>query len=114
MYNSDSDDPYEKRYGRIAKAALKCEGKVYTGWRHAYIRDDLVEKGFTMEQINAAFDSWNEGFVTESGRFLTRKQSLAYGMQIGQIDNSKLISPGLLTSEDLWDMNGDPLEESDD
>ena len=100
----------EAKYGKIAKAALKCEGVVYTGWRHAYVRDDLVVKGFTKEQINDAFDPWNEGFVTESGRFMTRKQSLAYGIMIGQVVNSELISPDLLTSEDLWDMNGDPYE----
>ena len=101
----------ENKYGKITEAALKCEGVVYTGWRHAYVRDDLIELGFTMKQIQTAFNPWNEGFVTESGRFLTRKQSLAYGIIIGQVVNSELISPDLLTSEDLWDMNGEPYED---
>lgn len=98
------------KYGRIAKAACKTpDGKIHTGWRHAYIRDDIRELGYSIEDCRRSLhDPWSCGFVTEDGTFLTRKQALSYGRYIGQID--KLIG-GILTSEDLWDNEGNPIEE---
>ncbi len=91
--------------GDICSAAIKYKDLVIIGWRHANIRNEIVEKfGATKEEMQAIMsDPWKVGFITENGRFLTRSQALLYGRQIGQIDT---IIGSELTSEDLWDSNG--------
>ena len=91
--------------GKIVKAAIIFEGKTYTGWRHSDIRDDIrnLVNPSRIDLANALHDEWKTGFVTENGRFLTRRQALTYGMSIGQINE---ITGSVLTSEDLWDNQG--------
>lgn len=93
--------------GKIVKAAIIFEGKTHTGWRHSEIRNDIIlkENPARLDIASAMHDPWKTGFVTENGRFLTRKQALTYGMSIGQITN---IIGSELTSEDLWDNKGNP------
>jgi len=91
--------------GKIVKAAIRVGEKIYTGWRHADIRNDIVDTtDISREEIASIMhDEWKVGFVTENGRFLTRKQALIYGRVHGQIDT---IEGSVLTSEDLWDNDG--------
>lgn len=98
--------------GRICKAAIVFKDKTYTGWRHAEIRNVIMETGAAREEIMMTMhDKWACGFVTENGRFLTRNQALVYGRNHGQIGE---IIGCELTSEDLWDENGitrEPIKE---
>lgn len=93
------------KHGKIVKAAIKFEGKVYTGWRHNSIINDLIESGVDRKKLVGLDANWDQGFITEDETFLSRKQALSYGKYIGQID--KIKGPRL-TSEDLWDADGTP------
>jgi len=97
--------------GKIVKAAILVGEKVFTGWRHADIRNEIVvTTDISREEIAAIMhDDWKCGFITENGRFLTRNQALTYGQSIGQI--TKTIG-SVLTSEDLWDNNGKALKDA--
>jgi hypothetical protein len=93
--------------GKLVKAALIFRDKLYTGWRHADIRNQIMdETKAPREEVSALMsDKWSVGFITENGRFLTRMQAFVYGRnrnQIGEIIGSEL------TSEDLWDIVGKP------
>jgi hypothetical protein len=103
------DQPFRsiKPEGKLAKAALIFRDKLYTGWRHAEIRWDIIAetKAPREEIFHLMADDWANGFVTENGRFLTRKQALNYARSIGQINE---IIGSELTSEDLWDAEGNP------
>ncbi len=94
--------------GKLVKAAIVFEGNTYVGWRHADIRDDIrnLVNPSRIDIANAMHDEWKVGFITENGRFLTRRQALTYGRSIGQV--KKLIG-SVLTSEDLWDNDGKEL-----
>jgi hypothetical protein len=93
--------------GKIVRAAIIFRGKTYTGWRHADIRNDIINiiDPPRLEISNTMADPWSVGFVTENGRFLTRNQAQTYGQYIGQL---KHFIGSVLTSEDLWDNNGNP------
>jgi hypothetical protein len=96
--------------GKIVKAAIIVEGKTFTGWRHADIRNEIILlTGISCREMAVIMhDDWKCGFITENGRFLTRSQALTYGQSIGQI--TKIIG-SVFTSEDLWDSNGKELED---
>ena len=95
--------------GRIVAAAIVFNEKTYTGWRHAEIRNVIMDTGASREEImKTMHDPWKNGFVTENGRFLTRKQALIYGRNHGYIGD---IIGSELTSEDLWDENGVPRKQ---
>lgn len=95
--------------GKLVKAAIVVGEKTYTGWRHADIRNEIALTGIPRGEICAiTSDDWKVGFITENGRFLTRRQALTYGRSIGQV--KKLIG-SVLTSEDLWDNEGKELHE---
>jgi plasmid maintenance system antidote protein VapI len=91
--------------GKIVKAAILVGDKTYVGWRHADIRNEILETtDISREDIaRIMHDEWKVGFITENGRFLTRKQALIYGRVHGQITE---IAGSVLTSEDLWDNEG--------
>lgn len=92
--------------GKLVKAAISYNGKVYTGWRHSDIRMSMFDQGISQETIQSiTSDPWNVGFITENGRFLTRKQALPYARMKKQIDT---IAGAELTSEDLWEDDGTP------
>jgi hypothetical protein len=92
--------------GRICKAAIVFKGKTYLGWRHAEIRNMIMQEDDSREDImHTMHNPWAVGFITENGRFLTRNQALIYGRNHGQIGD---IIGSELTSEDLWDADGTP------
>jgi hypothetical protein len=86
--------------GPIIKAAIRLHGTIYTGWRHAAIKQE-IGVGTPIPDPD-----WNIGFITENGYFLTRKQAKLYALVRKQITHTQL---PVLSSEDLWDDNGKPL-----
>ena len=94
------------RYGKIVKAAIRIDDEIHTGYSHANILNELTVKGIPREKLSRLDHNWDQGFVTDSGKFLSRTQALSYGQYIGQIDT---IIGSVLTSEDLWDIDGRSL-----
>ena len=73
----------------IVEAALKDrDGKVYTGQRHIEI----------YKRVPGLLDLSEEGFVTDGGDFLDRKQAAAHAYGCKQTYYLK----ESLSSEDLW------------
>lgn len=84
----------------IAKAAILYEGKVYTGWRHFQIGQEMIRAGV----CRAPFPSGKaQGFVTNEGRFVSRQEARRIAKKAG---HGNFMRPTMLFSEDLWDMNG--------
>jgi hypothetical protein len=100
--------PAVAKRGKIFKAAIRMPDEIYLGWRHHLIRDYIVETGkYTrLEIVKAMGDEWNQGFITETGQYMSRKQALCQARRMGQVN--ELIG-SILTSEDLWDIDGHPL-----
>lgn len=96
----------EHEFGKITKAAIRLKDKVYTGWRHSEIFQELKQLGFPREELAKLNQDWDQGFITETGKYLPRIQALGYARYIGQIDT---ITGSALTSEDLWNNDGSPL-----
>lgn len=79
----------------IKEAAILKDGKIYTGYRHdviirAYPPGFFISRG---EECNSI-----QGFVTDKGKFLNRKEAGKHAYECGQIN--KLIN--CLMSEDLY------------
>lgn len=93
--------------GKIIKAAIIVGDKTFVGWRHADIRNTIIKEvpidRLTISHIMG--DPKCDGFITENGVFLNRKEALEYGRKIGQVHR---IIGSVLTSEDLWDNKGVP------
>jgi hypothetical protein len=89
---------------KLVKAAI-CQGdKVYTGWRHFQILNFMKSIGCESP------GSHNQGFVDQDGCFY-RRSSCSYIASVnGQ--TKKYIDP--LTSEDLWKVDGSPLEKQNE
>ena len=83
---------------RIAAAAiLDKEGAVWTlpkPSRHCHIIHHMVECGLPSSY------QCEQGFVTSTGRFISRVDAAKLALANSQVD--KLISPPRLYSEDLW------------
>jgi len=79
----------------ISKAAIKYEDKIWIGKRHGEIIQQMVVDGFD-KRITQAM----QGFITEDGQFLSRKDAYYRAIECGQIkDDNK--TP-LLLSEMLY------------
>ena len=80
------------------------EDVILCGPRHHYIYKQLEGLGF---EPNKGYSRVMDGFVTNTGRFLNRTDSLVYAVQVGQV-NANIrdeFSKGTkieLYSEDLW------------
>jgi hypothetical protein len=64
----------------IVKAAIKYHGKVYTGVRHALIRDEILKE---VGEFYLTLDM--QGFVTDTGRFVDRTEAANIAFNAGQI-----------------------------
>jgi hypothetical protein len=77
----------------ITAAAMRRDGKVFTGRRHPNIIQDMIKLGYTKP--------WDEqGFVTDKGDFLSRVDAAKHAIACGQIKKTQWGS--MLFSEDLW------------
>lgn len=79
----------------IIAAAVVHKGKVYQGKRHGLIIHEIVketgDRPITGEQ----------GFVTSTGRFVSREDAAVIALKRGQIKKLKFNNTQLF-SEDLW------------
>lgn len=91
----------EKNETRLVKAAIWCDDKVYTGWRHADIIRYLQSNGIPFPISQHA-----QGFIDQDGMYYRRIVCASIAHANGQTKDRK----NILTSEDLWDMHGNPRE----
>lgn len=66
--------------------------------RHMHVQEVMRMHGAVQKPDN----HWNQGFIDEDGKYLTRKQAMVNAEIHNQIKGGKLINPAVLTSEDLW------------
>lgn len=79
---------------RIKEAAIEHGGKIWTGRRHSDVIRRIVEE----LGREAAPVRGTQGFVTECGKFLDRKEAARVAFEAGQV---KELYP-ILMSEDLY------------
>ena len=79
---------------KIKCAAIQHDGKIWEGRNHADVIGDMIGGGVPAPILNC-----DQGFVTECGLFVDRKQAALIAVKAGQIE--KLTWPPLLYSEDL-------------
>jgi hypothetical protein len=84
---------------RLVKAAICYLDTVYTGWRHSHILWHMREIGLPRVRQE------EQGFIDQFGAFYRRESCSFIALENGQV--SRYIDP--LTSEDLWDNDGNPL-----
>ena len=100
-----SKEPGKEKMERIEKSAVRHEGSIYTGKRHS-------------DAINAAAEATGktpvtgeQGFVTSTGRFVSREEAAKIAFSAGQITAASKGEPRpetgreekeKLFSEDLW------------
>jgi hypothetical protein len=92
-----SQQPPPKPF-RITKAAVRYGDVVYIAWRHSTI---LIHMHFLHGSHGSQDD---QGFVDAHGNWYNRYQSARIAYRARQI--AKL--PPVMTSEDLWDKDGNP------
>lgn len=88
----------------ITKAAILYNGSIYTGWRHALIGHDMLAKGICKRPFPGGPA---QGFITDKGEFVSRKEALEIAKKSGQIPEDHKYPE--LFSEDMWDINGKPI-----
>ena len=81
---------------RIVAAAIKHNGKIYTGKRHAEIMRVIWDE--TPEDPAFIPSGENQGFIDNNGTYWNRFQSCAIANRAGQTTKCGKE----ITSEDLW------------
>lgn len=87
---------------RLVKAAIRVDDKVYTGWRHAHIIQELAKSG----SIQGPITQDQQGFIDQDGIFYRRVACSGIAFMNGQ--TKTFIRT--LTSEDLWYDDGTPKQ----
>jgi hypothetical protein len=82
----------------ITHAAIKHNEVVYTGKRHSDIMKEIMKAHPEIKH----FTKYQQGFVTDRGEYLTRKEAFVYAIIHKQVRQENLINKNILTSEDLW------------
>jgi hypothetical protein len=98
------EDDRQKEYEdiRLVKAAIWYGDNVYTGWRHSNILWYMRDLGLPRVRENEY-----QGFVDQDGMFHHRKRCSVIAFRNKQVKEYKRV----LTSEDLWDNSGQPLNQ---
>lgn len=79
---------------KIKEAAIRQDGRVWTGRRHDVVIKKIIEElGRDATPVRA-----EQGFVTECGKFVDRKEAAKIAFEAGQV---KELFP-ILMSEDLY------------
>ena len=86
-------DPYPEA---IIAAAVLRDGKVWTGRRHCFIISKVYQDTGSMQSVRLE----EQGFLTDTGLFVTRAQAVGIAYASGQLPEG--FKGGELTSEDLW------------
>ncbi|MFA7219023.1 MAG: hypothetical protein WC119_00660 [Synergistaceae bacterium] len=90
----------------IVQAAIKYKATYYTGWRHCSIGLKMLED----KVCNRPYPGSNaQGFITNTGRFVSRQEAFSIAKDSGQLIPEFLEDTKLLLSEMLWDKNGKPV-----
>jgi len=64
--------------------AVQYKGNIYTGYLHGAIKDEIAERnGITFEEVH---EDSTDGFVTDKGEFLTRKEAAEVAKQQRVLD----------------------------
>lgn len=79
----------------ITHVAIRYEGKIHSLPRPAR-HHDVIRK------IGGISGPDVQGFLTESGVFLNRREALFYALEHGQIQHPSEVRSCALYSEDLW------------
>ena len=88
----------------ITAAAIRQSGKIYTGKRHGEIISYMVSLGYVPPITGA------QGFVDDTGAFLTRHEAGAHAIACGQI--KALRWPGMgLDSVEIFPRTKEALDE---
>jgi hypothetical protein len=74
----------------IKSAAIKQNGKIYTGKRHHLIVGRIMD---THLHYNG-----EQGFITTDGQFLSREEAATYAFKVGQIKKKTKV----LYSDDIY------------
>lgn len=85
---------------KITHVAIKFQGKIYSlpePNRHHHVIAKIIE-----ETGVETVDHDEQGFLDESGRFLTRKAALYSALMFDQVKNPDKVINHMLFSEDLW------------
>lgn len=93
---------------RIAAVAIKWRGMLHTAQpprRHHHVIREMAQRGFGPECMHG------QGFVTDRGRFVDRKEGMNIARAAGQLIRITG-SPDTLFSEDLWLTPTPPSQES--
>lgn len=93
VYN---DHIVERKDIRIVSAGIRQGEFVYTGWRHAVIIIEMREAGLGYVGQD------DQGFVDQGGFFYRRS---AAGVIVRLNEQADFVG-SVLTSEDLWDVDG--------
>jgi len=83
-YNSTIKMTTKTTREKIVKAAIKRNGKVYTGFRHALVLDSMRIDGVVVNVENP-LKMDEQGFVTNTGRFVDRVEAANIAFKAGQI-----------------------------
>lgn len=91
----------------ITHVAIRFQGKVWSlprPYRHHHIIRVIMYLDGKFGNGNlTAVDTHgdDQGFLDDTGKYLTRREAEVVAQQCNQIKNGKIIG-GVLTSEDLW------------
>jgi hypothetical protein len=91
----------------IAIASIRHKGKIYTGWRHCFIGQQMVRDGVCTPPFPSGKD---QAFLTSEGKWVDRKEALKIAREAGQVIR-KCGDPNNLYSEELWDIHGVPYKD---
>ncbi len=84
----------------IKESAIKKDGQVFTGRRHADVLHANAKRNESGIIISTLAEGI-QGFVTISGEFLTREEAAIHALKCGQVKSLKF-SRTKLFSEDLY------------
>lgn len=88
---------------KLTHVAIRFQGKIWSlpaPYRHFNIIRVICFLNPEIQTVETNYDT-DQGFLDESGRYLTRKQAEVNAFLNNQVKHGKMIG-SCLTSEDLW------------
>lgn len=88
---------------KITHVAIRFNNKTYAlpaPNRHHHVIQFIIQENPDVETVDAYDD--DQGFLDESGAYLTRRQALVNALLNNQIKDTQKVTAGILTSEDVW------------
>jgi len=90
------EEPKDVVSTKLVAAAILVDGYIWTGKRHC----TLIQQASADKKVYVPQKC--QGFWTDVGKYVSRKEGLAIALWNNQIKKEDLINPRVLTSEDLW------------